>query len=239
MADTLTPFPDDWSSALCIAAHPDDLEYGTASAVSAWTSAGKSVGYVLLTSGEAGIDDLDPAECGPLREAEERAGAGEVGVRQVEFLGYPDGVLEYGLAMRRDLARVIRRVRPDVVIVPSPDLRPAWGGIDFADHRAAGLAAVDAARDAGNRWVFRDLADEGLEPCKVRYIALANSSRPTHAVDVEDSIGAGVASLRAHGRYLAGLGEAAPDPDTMLRGFARMSGERFGGRLSVNYELLG
>ena len=238
MADTLIPFPEDWSSALCIAAHPDDLEYGTASAVAAWTSAGRSVGYALLTSGEAGIDDLDPAVCGPLREAEERAGAHEVGVTQVEFLGYPDGVLEYGLAMRRDLARVIRRVRPDVVVVPSPDLRAAWGGIDFADHRAAGTAALDAARDAGNRWVFRELAEEGRQPWKVRYIALANSPRPTHAVDVSDSIGAGVASLRAHGRYLAGLGPAAPDPDTMLRGFARANGERFGGRPAVLYELL-
>ena len=119
MADTLTPFPDDWSAALCIAAHPDDLEYGTASAVAAWTGAGRTVGYVLLTAGEAGIDDLDPAECGPLREEEERAGAIEVGVTQVEFLGYPDGVLEYGLAMRRDLARVIRRVRPTLLSFPA------------------------------------------------------------------------------------------------------------------------
>jgi len=235
MPDDLKPFPDDWSSALCIAAHPDDLEYGTASAVAAWTAAGKTVTYLLVTSGEAGIDSLDPAECGPIREAEERAGAAEVGVTEVEFLHYPDGVVEYGLPLRRDIAAVIRRRRPELVVTSSPDPRPVWGGLDYADHRAVGLAGVDAARDAGNRWVFRDV----LEPWKVRHIAMANSVRPTHAVDVTDTIDRGIASLQAHRKYLQGLGESAPDPHEMLLGFARMTGERFGGRLAVSYELLG
>lgn len=239
VTDSLQPFPDDWSRALCIAAHPDDLEYGTASAVAAWTAMGKAVTYLLVTSGEAGIDSLDPAESGPIREAEERAGAAEVGVDEVEFLGYPDGVVEYGLSLRRALAHAIRRYRPDLVVSTNPELRPPWGGIDQADHRAVGLAAIDAARDAGNRWVFRDLIDEGLEPWKVTYAAIGMSTKPTHAVDVSESIDRGVASLRAHQRYLDGLGDAAPDPDGMLRGFARMTGERFNGRLAVSYELLG
>lgn len=239
MADTLQPFPDDWSRALCIAAHPDDLEYGTASAVAAWTRAGKAVSYLLVTSGEAGIDSIDPAKCGPIREAEERAGAAEVGVEDVEFLRYPDGVVEYGPPLRRALAGAIRRSRPDLAVCTNPELRPPWGGIDQADHRAVGLAAVDATRDAGNRWVFRDLIDEGRQPWKVKYTAIGMSTRPTHAVDVTDSIDRGVASLRAHQRYLVGLGDAAPDPDELLRGFARMAGERFGGRLAVSYELLG
>lgn len=239
VTDSLKPFPEDWSSALCIAAHPDDLEYGTACAVAAWTAAGKTVNYILVTSGEAGIDSLDPAECGPLREAEERAGAAEVGVRQVEFLGYQDGVVEYGLPLRRDLAREIRRRRPDLVVMSSPDVRPLWGGVDQADHRAVSLAAVDASRDAGNRWVFRELIEEGFEPWKVRYTALGMSVKPTHAVDVTDSIARGVASLRAHERYLDGLGDSAPDPDAMLRGFAATAGERFGGKLAFAYELLG
>ncbi len=237
-ADDLPPFPDDWQTALCIAAHPDDLEYGTAGAVAAWTRAGKTVTYLLVTSGEAGIDGLDPAECGPLREAEERAGAAEVGVSEVEFLGYPDGVVEYGLPLRRDIARAIRRRRPDLVVASNPDARPAWGGIDYADHRAANLAAVDGVRDAGNRWVFRDLLDEGLEPWKVRYLALGVSGRPTHAVDVTDTLDAGIASLCAHRRYLDGLGADAPDPAAMLRGFAQMMGQRFGGRPAVTYEIL-
>lgn len=235
----LEPFPGDWQTALCIAAHPDDLEYGTASAVAAWTRAGKTVTYLLVTSGEAGIDGLDPAECGPLREREERAGAAEVGVDTVEFLGHPDGVVEYGLTLRRDIARVIRHRRPDLVVASNPDPRPAWGGIDYADHRAVGLAAVDATRDAGNRWVFRELIDEGLDPWKVRYTALGASPHATRAVDVTDTIEAGVASLSAHRRYLEGLGEHAPDVDGMLRGFAAMHSARFGGRLCVPFELLG
>jgi LmbE family N-acetylglucosaminyl deacetylase len=235
---TLQPFPDDWRTALCIAAHPDDLEYGTAAAVAAWTRAGKTVSYLLMTSGEAGIDGLDPAECGPLREAEERAGAAAVGVETVEFLGHPDGVVEYGLPLRRDIARVIRRRRPDLVVTANPDPRPAWGGLDFADHRAANLAAVDGTRDAGNRWVFRDLVAEGLEPWRVTYVALAASPRAGHAVDVTDSIDAGIASLQAHRRYLEGLGGDAPDVDVMLRGFARMNAPRFGGRLCMAYEIL-
>ena len=135
MADTLQPFPDDWSRALCIAAHPDDLEYGTASAVAAWTRAGKAVSYLLVTSGEAGIDSIDPAECGPIREAEERAGAAEVGVEDLEFLRYPDGVVEYGPPLRRALAGAIRRSRPDLVVCTNAELRPLWGGIDQADAK--------------------------------------------------------------------------------------------------------
>jgi LmbE family N-acetylglucosaminyl deacetylase len=157
----------------------------------------------------------------------------------VEFLRYPDGVVEYGLPLRRDIARVIRRRRPDLVVASNPDPRPAWGGIDYADHRAVGLAAVDGIRDAGNRWVFRELLDEGLEPWKVRYTALAVSPRASHAVDVTDTIEASVASLHAHRRYLEGLGGNAPDVDGMLRGFAQMNAPRFGGRLTVAFELMG
>jgi LmbE family N-acetylglucosaminyl deacetylase len=96
--DQLEPMPDDWTRALAIAAHPDDLEYGAAGAVAVWTDAGKDVRYLLVTRGEAGIDSMAPAECGPIREAEQRAGAAEVGVSTVEFLDHRDGTIEYGLA---------------------------------------------------------------------------------------------------------------------------------------------
>src|SRR4051812_33420316 len=94
--------PEDWSRALAIVAHPDDLEYGAASAVARWTAQGRWIGYVLATAGEAGIDGMDPATAGPLRMDEERTGAATVGVDTVEFLGFPDGVVEPTLSLRRD-----------------------------------------------------------------------------------------------------------------------------------------
>jgi LmbE family N-acetylglucosaminyl deacetylase len=110
--DQFEPMPDDWARGLAIAAHPDDLEYGAAGAVAAWTAAGKDVRYLLVTRGEAGIDGIPPAECGPLREAEQRDGAAKVGVSVVEFLNHADGVVEQTLALRRDLAAAIRRHQP-------------------------------------------------------------------------------------------------------------------------------
>src|SRR5665213_1226375 len=107
--------PEAWERAVAVVAHPDDLEYGTASAIARFTRQGKKVSYVLVTSGEAGIDGMDPAICGPLREDEERRSAAVVGVDEVEFLGHPDGLVEYGVALRRDLTKALRRLRPEVV----------------------------------------------------------------------------------------------------------------------------
>ncbi|HEV2768097.1 MAG TPA: PIG-L family deacetylase, partial [Acidimicrobiales bacterium] len=100
--DDLVPLPDDWERALALVAHPDDLEYGTASAVARWTSEGRHVAYVMATRGEAGLGDVPPEEAAPLREQEQRNSAAVVGVDEIEFLDHPDGVVEYGLALRRD-----------------------------------------------------------------------------------------------------------------------------------------
>src|SRR6266516_7895772 len=101
--EPLEPIDENWTSALAVVAHPDDLEYGTAAAIARWTAQGKRIAYCLATSGEAGIDGMTPDESGPLREQEERASAAIVGVDVVEFLGYPDGMVEYGLPLRRDV----------------------------------------------------------------------------------------------------------------------------------------
>jgi LmbE family N-acetylglucosaminyl deacetylase len=122
----MQPMAEDWQRAVCVVAHPDDLEYGAASAVARWTAQGKVVSYVLVTSGEAGIAGQDPADVGPLREEEERRSAAVVGVSEVVFLGHPDGVVEYGVPLRRDLARAFRQLRPEVVVTMSferPDSR--------------------------------------------------------------------------------------------------------------------
>jgi len=230
----LLPFPDDWSRALCIVAHPDDLEYGAASAVARWTGSGKEVSYLLVTRGEAGIDGLAPSVAGPLREAEERASAAVVGVDAVEFLdGHVDGVIEYGLPLRRDLVAAIRRHRPDLVV--SSTHTETWGGLSFnmADHRHVGLAALDASRDAGNRWIF---TDAGEAWAGVRWVAMGGSPQPTHFVDVGAAIEAGIASLREHAAYLEGLGTDF-DPDTFLRGNALASGEVAGCEYATTFQL--
>jgi LmbE family N-acetylglucosaminyl deacetylase len=236
----LAPFPDDWDRALAVVAHPDDLEYGAASAVARWTSEGKTVVYLLVTRGEAGIDGAAPDEVGPLRVAEERASAAAVGVDTVEFLdGHADGIVEYGLPLRRDLAAAIRRHRPEVLV--SINFRDRWGpgaGINHADHRHVGEALLDAARDAGNRWLFTDLDDAGLEPWDgTRFAAFNGSPEATHALDVTGFLDRGIASLREHRAYLEGLGGDF-DPDAFLRGSALGAGPSLGVEHAVSFEIV-
>ncbi|MFF8970125.1 PIG-L deacetylase family protein [Streptomyces sp. NPDC014995] len=236
----LQPMPEDWSRALAVVAHPDDLEYGCSAAIAAWTDAGREIAYVLATRGEAGIDTLPPAECGPLREREQRASAAVVGVSTVEFLDHRDGVIEYGTALRRDIAAAIRRHRPELVITLNH--RDTWGGVAWntPDHVAVGRATLDAAGDAGNRWIFPELADEGLEPWNgVRWVAVAGSASPTHAVDARAGLERAVASLLEHRTYIEALTDE--EPDVYARGFltgvAGSLAERFGGKPAVAFEL--
>jgi LmbE family N-acetylglucosaminyl deacetylase len=234
------PFLDESEIArvLCVVAHPDDMEYGAAAAVAKWTGSGVDVRYLLVTSGEAGIDGVTPAEAGPLREQEERDGAALVGVEVVEFLGYPDGVVEYGLPLRRDIARAIRRHRPDTIVTMTHHERFVGGGTNQADHRAAGLAALDAAKDAGNRWIFPELLTEGLEPWNgVRRVMFAGSALATHGVDVTGFVDAAIASLRAHTAYLAGLSGSFPEPEDFLPMMAAGGGMALGVDEGVLFEV--
>lgn len=237
----LEPVPEDWHRGLAVAAHPDDLEYGTASAIARWTDQGKVLSYLLVTDGEAGIDGMEPDRAGPLRRDEEIRSAAAVGVDTVEFLGLPDGLVEADVELRRLLARAIRRHRPEVII--SINFRETFGrpGWNHVDHRNVGLALLDAARDAGNRWLFTDLLDEGLEPWSgVRFVAFGNAPRPTHAVDVSGSIERGIASLEEHRVYLDGLpeGTMGTDPDAFLRGMAAQTGPAMGVELAVSFEVI-
>ena len=238
MSEPLQPVDEEWSTALALVAHPDDLEYGTAAAIARWTAQGKRVVYCLATSGEAGIDGIEPERAGPLREEEERASAAIVGVDVVEFLGYPDGMLEYSLGLRRDVARAIRRHRPDVVITGYYGESWAPGMLNQADHIAFGRAVVDGVRDAANRWVFRELLDEGLPPWPARQI-LVGSPLATHGVDVTEHFAAGVQSLQAHVEYLRGLaGNPMADPQEFLESFARQLGTRLGCTFAVGFEVI-
>jgi LmbE family N-acetylglucosaminyl deacetylase len=230
---------EDWDRAVAVAAHPDDLEYGAASAIARWTDQGKEISYLLLTRGEAGIDGMHPRDAGPLREAEEVAGAAQVGVTVVDFLDYTDGVIEYGMDLRRDITRAFRKYKPDIVISGNHRLLFPSGKLNMADHRWAGLGVLDAARDAGNRWIFPELLAEGYEPWDgIRSVLTGGSGSPTHGVDVTDSLPRGIASLKEHKRYIEGLSFDF-DPEEFLTWGAAAAGERLGVDYGVMFEVIG
>jgi LmbE family N-acetylglucosaminyl deacetylase len=237
----LQPVDESWQRALAIVAHPDDLEFGAAAAIARWTGQGKQITYVLLTSGEAGIDGMDPVEAKVTREEEQRESARIVGVGEVVFLGLPDGVLEYGVDLRRTLAGVIRRHRPEIVI--TNNFRDSWdedgNALNMSDHIVTGRAVLDAARDAGNRWVFRaQIEEEGLAKWGgVREVWAAGSPRSRHAVDTTDTFELGVRSLEAHAAYLRGLGTGDFDPEEFLEGFSRQTGTRLGTKYATSVEV--
>ncbi|WP_109509785.1 PIG-L deacetylase family protein [Nocardioides speluncae] len=234
----LESLPEDWSTALAIVAHPDDMEFGAAAAVARWTGQGKKVVYCMVTSGEAGIDGMEPDEARRVREAEQIESARIVGVDVVEFLGQHDGIIEYGVPLRRELAAVVRRHRPDIVI--TGNFRDTWSGTNLnqADHIAVGKAVVDAVRDAGNRWIFPEQLVDGVEKWGgVRAVWAFGSPSAGHAVDTTATFDAGVESLKAHAAYIDGLGWEHWDPREFLEGFGRQAGQRLGVALAAPFEV--
>src|SRR5262245_36779725 len=187
---------------LVIAAHPDDVDVSAAGPVALWTDAGIEVIYCIVTDGDAGGHDesVPRAEVPALRRAEQTAAAKQVGVHDVRFLGYPDGRVEASLVLRRDLARVIREVRPQRVVAQSPELNLDRIYASHPDHRAGAIATLDAVYpDARNRWAHTELLAEGLEPHTVDEVWLsAGLTRPTHFVDVTDTADRKVEALLAH-----------------------------------------
>jgi LmbE family N-acetylglucosaminyl deacetylase len=213
---------------LIITAHPDDVDFGAAGTVAQWTDEGLQVSYCIVTNGEAGGSDLSlpRAEMAAIRQAEQTAAAKQVGVTDLHFLGYPDGRVEATIGLRRDLARVIRMLRPDRVVCPSPDRNYARMGTSHPDHRAVGAAALDAVYpDARNPFAFPELlAQEKLEPWTVPEVWIAGTPTPTNYVDITDTFPRKMAALRCHVSQLT-------DPDGLeerLRGWLGRSAEQAG-----------
>jgi LmbE family N-acetylglucosaminyl deacetylase len=198
---------------LVIAAHPDDVDFSAAGTIAGWTDAGIEVVYCIVTDGDAGgHDDAVPrAEIAPMRRKEQTAAAACVGVHDLRFLGYPDGEVEATLGLRRDLARVIREVRPDRVVCPSPERNYARLVVSHPDHRAVGSAALDAVYpDARNPYAFAELrAEEGLEAWTVREVWLPGGPVPNRHVDVTDTFDRKLAALRAHESQTGHMDELA------------------------------
>ncbi|WP_253770836.1 PIG-L deacetylase family protein [Goodfellowiella coeruleoviolacea] len=239
--------PDDPMSAhpvrraLVVCAHPDDVDFGAAGTVAAWTSAGIEVAYCLCTSGEAtGELDEDRAGVARLREEEQRAAAAEVGVTDLTFLRYPDGRLTPSLELRRDISRVIRRFRPQRVLTWSPEIN--WDHIvtSHPDHRAAGSATLAAVYpDARNPHAHPELLAEGLDPWTVRELWVADgpSFLRSHAVDVTDTFDRKLAALRAHRSQIKAYDRVADELRTHLRRVAESHGLP-AGRLAEAFQVV-
>jgi LmbE family N-acetylglucosaminyl deacetylase len=226
---------------LVIAAHPDDVDFGAAGTIAQWTEAGLEVSYCIVTNGEAGGSDpsVSRTEMAAIRKAEQTAAAKQVGVSDLHFLGYPDGRVEATIGLRRDLARVIRLLRPDRVVCPSPERNYARTGASHPDHRAVGAAALDAVYpDSRNPFAFTELlADEKLEPWTVREVWMSGSPTPTTYVDITDTFPRKVAALRSHVSQIS-------DPDALeefLRDWLGRTAAQAGlpnGRLAEAFQVL-
>ena len=237
-ATTARTAPRGLERALCVVAHPDDMEFGSAAAVARWTGQGKEVVYCMVTSGEAGIDGMRPRRV----PARARGRGDRVGAdrrrRRVEFLGLPDGILEYGVPLRRAIAAVVRRHRPEIVI--TGNFRETWGGrnLNQADHIATGRATLDAVRDAGNRWVFPEQLDRragavGRREAGVGRRLAAPNARRRHHRHLRQ--GRGVAGRAP--AYIEGLGWEDWDPAEFLEGVSRPVGSRMRWRTRTAFEV--
>jgi LmbE family N-acetylglucosaminyl deacetylase len=189
--------------ALVVVAHPDDVDFGAAGTIAAWTDEGIAVTYCICTDGDAG--GFDPAvprqDIAGIRQAEQRAAAKEVGVEDVVFLGYPDGQLVASFDLRRDLSRVIRQVRPQRLVMQSPEINWERIAASHPDHRAAGEAALCAVYpDARNPFTHTTLLrDEGLEAWTVHDVwVMAPGDDANRWVDVTGTFDRKVAALRRH-----------------------------------------
>ncbi len=181
---------------MVIAAHPDDPEFGCAGTVMKWAQAGKHITYVLLTSGDKGTRDpeIRPGRLATQRESEQRAAAADLGVEEVIFLRYPDGMLENTMELRRQLAALLRDRKPNIVIAIDP-----WRHYQLhPDHRAAGMAALDALYAAREWHIFPEQLVEGIDPWRVKEVYLFWTDAPDYWEDVALCIEPRIAALRRH-----------------------------------------
>jgi LmbE family N-acetylglucosaminyl deacetylase len=221
---------------LCISAHPDDNEFTIAGSVARWAREGRDVGFCLVTTGGAGVNEHTPSSEGliPAREKETRAAARILGVTDVVLLGYVDGTLEPTLAMRRDLTRVIRRFRPDIVVCGDPTGR--YYGHDYLnhpDHRAVASAALDAVFPSSETSaIFPELLAEGLAPHKVKQVFISGALDPNVFVDIARTLAVKCRALKAH-RSQVGKGEWV---DQLLKAWAVRDGKRGGLRYAEAFK---
>jgi LmbE family N-acetylglucosaminyl deacetylase len=212
------PAFDDWGNPqriLVVLAHPDDPEFFCGASIARWASAGHVVSYLLLTCGDKGTKDLEMAgeRLCSIRQAEQKAAAAVLGVKNVRFLGYPDGYLEPDIKLRREITRVIRQERPDILVTCDPTTL-YFGDffINHADHRAAGQAALDATYPAArDHLYFPELwLEEKLEPHIVRELWICGTLTPSLSLDVTSTWETKIKALMEHKSQIG-------DPEAMAK----------------------
>jgi LmbE family N-acetylglucosaminyl deacetylase len=210
-----------------VTAHPDDVDFGSAGTVAAFTSAGLEVTYCIVTNGDAGGSDreMSRADMAALRQREQTAAAAQVGVTDLHFLGHPDGRVQATIELRRDISRVIRQVRPERVLTQSPDRRWDFIFASHPDHLAAGEAAICAVYpDARNPFAHPELLDEGLEPWTVNELWIMAADGSNIVVETTHTIDRKVAALMCHESQM-------PDPQgtaDRVKAGAKMAAETAG-----------
>lgn len=193
--------PDEIERLLVVMAHPDDVDFGSAGTMAWLVDHGVHVTYCLVTDGDAGGDDRSMArsEMAAIRRREQTAAAAAVGVKDLVFLGHPDGRVESSIALRADISRVIREVRPTVVLCQSPERNLDRIFASHPDHLAAGEAAMCAVYpDARNPFAHPELLEAGLEPWAVDEIWISGHPTPSHPVDVTDYLDRKFEALLCH-----------------------------------------
>ena len=213
---------------MSIHAHPDDQEFTVGGTLAKWARAGSEIVTVCITSGGAGSNDHTPPDMTrealvPIREDEQRRACRLLGISDVLFLGYEDGMLEPSLDLRRELTRLIRRHKPDAVVCGDPTMR-YYGNMymNHPDHRAASDVALDAVfPSAETRLIFPELLDEGLEPHKVRWVYIHGATPSDTFIDIADVLDLKIAALKEHKTQMGPW-----DPTEMITGWAREQGAR-------------
>ncbi|NLG50549.1 MAG: PIG-L family deacetylase [Chloroflexi bacterium] len=217
---------------MVIGAHPDDPEFGCAATIAKWAAQGRQIDYVLLTSGDKGSHDPTqrPGEVAALREVEQRAAAEALGVRSVKFLHYPDGTLENTLDLRRHLCGLIRRRKPNIVVTIDP-----WRRYQLhPDHRAAGMAALDAIYAAREWYIFPEQLIND-EPWRVSEIYLFWTDQPDYWEDVTESIDLRIRALLHHDSQVNGRTETLGQ---RIREGAQKTGEAHGYAYAEAFKLI-
>lgn len=205
--------------AMSIHAHPDDQEFTVAGTLAKWAKAGCEVISVVITSGDAGSNDPVHASAykptlASLREKEQTAANEVIGIKETVFMGQPDGVLEPTMALRKEITRIIRQYKPDVVVIGDPQAVFYGNGyINHPDHRAAAQLGLYATfPSAGTRLIFPDLVEAGYEPHNVKRVYIHGSEKPDTWVDISETMEVKIAALKEHASQLGDW-----DPEEMIR----------------------